>query len=59
MYAIRSYYGVSIDSVHSHANWGRELGGVSFPLLSDFEPKGAVALGVAPLRWQGYTLLTP
>lgn len=35
--------GVSIDSVHSHANWGRELGGVSFPLLSDFEPKGAMA----------------
>lgn len=35
--------GVSIDSVHSHANWGRDLGGVSFPLLSDFEPKGAVA----------------
>lgn len=35
--------GVSIDSVHSHANWGRDCGGVSFPLLSDFEPKGAVA----------------
>ena len=35
--------GVSIDSVHSHANWARDLGGVSFPLLADFEPKGAVA----------------
>jgi hypothetical protein len=35
--------GVSIDSVFSHANWGRDLGGVSFPLLADFEPKGAVA----------------
>lgn len=35
--------GVSIDSVHCHANWARDLGGVSFPLLSDFEPKGAVA----------------
>lgn len=35
--------GVSIDSIHSHANWARDLGGVSFPLLSDFEPKGAVA----------------
>ncbi len=35
--------GVSIDSVHSHANWAKDLGGVSFPLLSDFEPKGAVA----------------
>jgi hypothetical protein len=35
--------GVSVDSVYSHANWGRSLGGISFPLLSDFEPKGAVA----------------
>ena len=35
--------GLSVDSVYSHANWGRDLGGVSFPLLSDFEPKGAVA----------------
>lgn len=40
--------GVSIDSVYSHANWGQSVGGVSFPLLSDFHPKGAVAksLGV-------------
>jgi len=35
--------GVSIDSVHCHANWGRDLGGVSFPLLADFHPKGAMA----------------
>lgn len=35
--------GVSIDSIYSHANWARDLGGISFPLLSDFEPKGAVA----------------
>ena len=35
--------GISVDSVYSHANWARDLGGVSFPLLSDFEPKGAVA----------------
>ncbi len=35
--------GVSIDSVYSHANWASSLGGVSFPLLSDFEPKGAAA----------------
>jgi glutaredoxin len=34
--------GVSVDSVYSHANWARDLGGISFPLLSDFEPKGAV-----------------
>jgi glutaredoxin-related protein len=35
--------GVSIDSIHCHANWARDLGGVSFPLLADFHPKGAVA----------------
>jgi glutaredoxin len=35
--------GLSVDSRHSHANWARSLGGVSFPLLSDFHPKGEVA----------------
>ena len=35
--------GVSIDSVHCHANWAVSLGGISLPLLSDFHPKGAVA----------------
>jgi len=35
--------GVSVDSVYSHANWARDLGGISFPLLADFNPKGAVA----------------
>lgn len=35
--------GVSVDSVHCHANWARSLGGVSFPLAADFHPKGAVA----------------
>jgi glutaredoxin-related protein len=35
--------GVSIDSIHSHANWARDLGGISFPLLSDFHRKGAMA----------------
>jgi glutaredoxin len=35
--------GVSVDSIHSHANWARDIGGVSFPLLADFHPKGAVA----------------
>ena len=35
--------GLSVDSVHSHANWAKSLGGVSFPLLADFHPKGEVA----------------
>ncbi len=35
--------GVSIDSYYSHENWATSLGGVSFPLLADFHPKGAMA----------------
>ncbi len=35
--------GVSVDSVFSHASWGASLGGVSFPLLADFHPKGELA----------------
>ena len=35
--------GVSVDSIYCHAAWGASLGGISFPLLSDFQPKGAVA----------------
>jgi len=36
-------FGLSVDSLHSHANWAVSLGGVSFPLLQDFHPKGAIA----------------
>ena len=32
-----------MDSVHSHANWAAGLGGISFPLLADFHPKGEMA----------------
>ena len=35
--------GISVDSIFCHANWAQSLGGVSFPLLADFHPKGAVA----------------
>ncbi len=35
--------GVSIDSKHSHKKWAESLGGVSYPLLQDFHPKGAGA----------------
>ena len=34
---------VSVDSVHSQARWAQDLGGVPFPILADFHPKGAVA----------------
>lgn len=35
--------GISVDSKFSHDNWANSLGGISFPLLADFHPKGAVA----------------
>jgi len=35
--------GVSVDSLFCHANWADGLGGISFPLLADFHPKGEVA----------------
>lgn len=31
--------GVSVDSVYSHKQWAEELGGLSFPLLSDFHKR--------------------
>lgn len=35
--------GISVDSIHSHGNWASSLGGISYPLLADFHPKGAAA----------------
>jgi len=32
-----------VDSKFSHDNWANSLGGVSYPLLADFHPKGAMA----------------
>jgi alkyl hydroperoxide reductase subunit AhpC len=35
--------GVSVNSRFSHENWAKSLGGISFPLLQDFHPKGDMA----------------
>lgn len=35
--------GVSIDSRFCHDNWAKSCGGISFPLLQDFHPKGEMA----------------
>lgn len=34
--------GISVDSVHSHRAFADHLGGITFPLLADFHPKGEV-----------------
>jgi alkyl hydroperoxide reductase subunit AhpC len=35
--------GVSVDSKESHENWAKSLGGISFPLLQDYHPRGAMS----------------
>jgi peroxiredoxin (alkyl hydroperoxide reductase subunit C) len=34
---------ISVDSVACHTAWARALGGLSFPLMSDYYPHGEVA----------------
>jgi alkyl hydroperoxide reductase subunit AhpC len=34
--------GISVDSVYSHQAFAEHLGGLTFPLLADFHPKGEV-----------------
>ena len=35
--------GISVDSVPCNTAWAKSLGGITYDLLSDFEPKGEVA----------------
>ncbi len=35
--------GVSVDNVPSNSAWANSLGGITYPLCSDFWPHGAVA----------------
>jgi alkyl hydroperoxide reductase subunit AhpC len=42
--------GISIDSIPSHVAWAKSLGGINYPLLADFEPKGAVARSFGAYR---------
>ena len=47
--------GISIDSVYVNKAWAESLGGISYPLLSDFWPHGMVALKYNVLRKEGMT----
>ena len=47
--------GISTDNVHSIDGWCAELGGLSYPVLSDFWPHGMVALKYGVLRSEGIT----
>ena len=35
--------GISVDNIPCHIAWQKSLGGLSYPLCSDFYPHGAVA----------------
>src|ERR1043165_6102554 len=47
--------GISIDSVPCNAAWANSLGGISYDLLSDFEPKGEVARAYGIYRPDGFS----
>ena len=42
--------GISVDSVPCNLAWAKSLGGISYDLLSDFHPKGAVAKAFGAYR---------
>lgn len=45
--------GISVDSVPCNVAWAKSLGGISYDLLSDFEPKGEVARLYGAYRPEG------
>jgi glutaredoxin len=47
--------GISVDSVPCLKAWAESLGGITYPLLSDFYPHGAVAEEYGILRAEGYS----
>jgi len=47
--------GISIDSVPCNTAWAKSLGGITYDLLSDFEPKGEVARKYGAYRPEGYS----
>lgn len=42
--------GISVDSIPSHKAWAKSIGGISYPLCSDFYPHGAVSEAFGVLR---------
>jgi peroxiredoxin len=47
--------GISVDHVPGLKAWAESLGGINYPLLSDFWPHGAMANLYGVLRSEGYT----
>ena len=47
--------GISIDTVPTIKAFAKSLGGISYPMVSDFWPHGHTALKYAVLRPEGFT----
>jgi alkyl hydroperoxide reductase subunit AhpC len=47
--------GISVDHVPCLKAWAESLGGISFPLLSDFNPLGSVAKKYGIKRKEGHS----
>jgi peroxiredoxin len=47
-------FGVSVDSVYSHGAFAKELGGLPFELIADFERRMVDAWGVRRTDLEGY-----
>lgn len=47
-------YGISVDSVFSHAEFAQQLGGLPYELLADFERTVVAAFGVMREDVPGY-----
>ena len=45
---------ISTDSVPCHIAWAKSLGGLSYPLMSDFYPHGEVSKKYGVLNLRGY-----
>jgi len=47
--------GISVDSQPCLSTWAESLGGITYPLVSDFFPHGQVAQSYGVLRKEGYS----
>ncbi|MDB5085728.1 MAG: hypothetical protein JWN30_2614 [Bacilli bacterium] len=46
--------GISVDSIPSHEAWQKSIGGITYPLCSDFYPHGQVTTAFGVLRDEGF-----
>lgn len=47
-------FAISVDSIACHKAWAKSLGGINFPLMSDYFPHGEVASKYGVLNSRGY-----